>query len=374
VSFFDDEPDEPTRVTRPARPRRAATAGGGGRDGSPPPADIARRRQFLLFGGLALVALLLLFFVKSCAGTRHKNALKDYNREVTSIVQSSDRTVSKQLFDVLSKGGQSQDVTVAVNQVRLVAEEDAKRARDLDAPDDVVAAQHDLEMVMNFRAEGVKNIGDLLTKALSNQPTAVAAIRGIAGQMQMFLASDVVYSQRVAPLIVDALDDNDLHDQAVSPSKFLPNIGWLDAAKVGDKLNPDAGADSSSVTGEVKPGTHGHGIISVKAGGVALSPTGSGINRVAAKAPLAVEVTYANQGENDESNVTISVKITGGPKTISTTKRLNQTKAGTQAAVPIQLKSVPPQGSSTTMTVTVKPVPGEKKTDNNTSTYTILFT
>ncbi len=162
---------------------------------------------------------------------------------------------------MLSKGGASQDVTVAVNQVRLVAEEDAKRARDLDAPDDVAAAQHDLELVMNFRAEGVKNIGDLLTKALSNQPTAVAAIRGIAGQMQMFLASDVVYSQRVAPLIVDALDDNDLHDQAVSPSKFLPNIGWLDAAKVGNKINPDAGAASSSVdrrgqAGHARPRHH----------------------------------------------------------------------------------------------------------------------
>ena len=121
MSFFDDEPDEPTRVTRPARPRRAATAGGRGRTVRAP-ADIARRRQFVLFGGLAVVALLLLLFVKSCSSTRHKNALKDYNRDVTSIVQSSDRTVSKQLFDVLSKGGASQDVTVAVNQVRLVAE------------------------------------------------------------------------------------------------------------------------------------------------------------------------------------------------------------------------------------------------------------
>jgi hypothetical protein len=370
VSFFDDEPDEPTRVTRPARPRRAATAGGP--PGGVPPSDIARRRQFALFGGLAVVAILLLLFAKSCSNTRHKNALKDYNREVTSIVQSSDRTVSKQLFDVLSKGGASQDVTVAVNQVRLVAEEDAKRARDLDAPDDVAAAQHDLELVMNLRADGVKDIGDQLPRALSNQPSAVAAIRSIAGQMQSFLASDVVYSQRVAPLIVDAMDDNDLHEQIVSSSKFLPNIGWLDAAKVGAKINPDAGADSSSATGEVKAGTHGHGIVSVKAGGVALSPTG--VNRVPAKAPLAVEVTYANQGENDESNVTLSVKVTGGPKTISSTKRLNQTKAGTQAAVPMQLTSVPPQGQSTTMTVTVKPVPGEKKVDNNTSTYTILFT
>ncbi len=87
---------------------------------------------------------------------------------------------------MLSKGGASQDVTLAVNQVRIVAEKDAQRARDLDAPDDVAAAQHDLELVMNLRAEGVKNIGDLLTKALSNQPSAVAAIRGVAGQMQSF--------------------------------------------------------------------------------------------------------------------------------------------------------------------------------------------
>ncbi len=128
------------------------------------------------------------------------------------------------------------------------------------------------------------------------------------------------------------------------------------------------------MTGEVKPGTHGHGIVSVTAGGVALSPTGSGINRVPSKTPLPVQVTYANQGENDESNVTISVKITGGPKTISATKRPQQTKAGTQATVPIQLTSVPPRQQSTTMTVTIKPVPGEKKTDNNTTTYTILFT
>jgi hypothetical protein len=368
VSFFDDEPDEPTRVTRPARPRRAAT---GGRAAATPPADVARRRQFVLFGVLAVFAILLLLFARSCSNTRHKNALKDYNRDVASIVESSDRSVSKQLFDVLSKGGASQDVTVAVNQVRLVAEEDAKRARDLNAPDDVAAAQHDFELVMNLRAEGVKNIGDLLSRALSNQPTAIAAIRGVAGQMQAFLASDVVYSQRVAPLIIDALNAKGITEQDVAASKFLPNIGWLDAAKVGKKINPDAGADSSSATGEIKPGTHGHGIISVTAGGAALTP--AGVNHVAAKAPLTVSVTYANQGQNDESNVSISVKVTGGPKTITATKRLNQTKAGTQAAVPIQVTSVPPKGTPAKMTVTIKPVPGEQKTDNNTSTYTILF-
>ncbi len=370
MSFFDDEPDEPTRVTRPARPRRAAPAGAAAHV---PPPDVARRRQFVLFAGLALIALLLILFVRSCSSTRHKNALKDYNREVTSIVQDSDSNVSRQLFDILNKGGSTQDVTAAVNQVRIVAEDDAKRAKALDAPDDAAAAQTNLELVMNLRESGVREIGDQLGKALSNQPTANAAIRRIAGQMQAFLASDVVYSQRVNPLLTQALKDNDLSDQTVVASRFLPSIGWLDATRVGDQLNPDADTSSPNSSGAVKPGTHGHGLVGVTAGGVQLQPGGA-VNRVTAKAPLAVQVTYANQGENDESNVTVSVRVTSsGSKTITGTKKLNQTKAGTQGVVPVQLTTVPPKGTSSTMTVRVAPVRGEQKTDNNQQTYTILF-
>jgi hypothetical protein len=370
VSFFDDEPDEPTRVTRPARPRRSAAPAGAAHRPDP---EIARRRQFVLFGGLAIIAIILIFTVKSCSSTRHKNALKDYNRDVASIVQSSDDQVSKPLFDVLQGGGgQTQDVRVAVNQVRLVAEEDAKRARALNAPDDVAAAQHDLELTMNLRAAGVTKIGDLLPRALSNQPSAAESIRRIAGQMQSFLASDVVYSQRTAPLIREALDDNGIGGQTIATSRFLPNIGWLDAAQVGARINPDAGAGSTPGTGEVKAGTHGHGVISVKSGTTTLVP-GTVVNRLPATAPVPLEITYANQGENDESNVTITAKVTGGPKAITATKRINQTKAGTTATTTLELRSVPPKGSSTMLTVTIKPVAGEKKTDNNTQTYTVLF-
>jgi hypothetical protein len=382
VSFFDDEPDEPTRITRPARPRRAAPAGGaarprggggggGGRAGTPP-SDIARRRQFVLFGGLAVVAILLILTVRSCAGTRAKNALKDYNRDVTSIVQSSDGTVSKQLFDVLGGTGSQKDVQVAVQQVRLEAEQDAERARKLNAPSDVAEAQHDFEMVMNFRLSGVTEIAGQLNKALSSQPSAADAIRRIAGQMQQFLASDVVYSQRVQPQIQSALRDKDINDQQVPASRFLPSIGWLDADQVSQKLNPSTSADSSTGRGTPKPGTHGHGLLSTKVGSVALQP-GSAINKVTAATPLPVEVSYANQGQNDETNVVITVTITGGPRRISVNKTLNQTKAGTQGAVTINVPSAPPKGTSTVMKVTIKPVNGEVNTTNNTSSYTVLF-
>jgi len=368
VSFFDDEPDEPTRVTRPARPRRASTAATAGA----PPADVARRRQFVLFAGLAIIIIFIILLARGCAGTRHKNALKDYNRDVTSIVQDSDRNVSRQLFDILEKGGSTQDVSAAVNQVRVVAEDDAKRARGLSAPSDVSSAQTNLELVMNLRQSGVTAIGNQLAKALSTSPTATTAIQRVAGEMQSFLASDVVYSQRVRPLLRQALDDNGLGDQTVVASKFLPSIGWLDPNQVGDKLNPNADTSSPNSTGDIKPGTHGHGLVSTAAGGVTLQP--SGVNRVEAKAPLTVNVTYANQGENDESNVKVTVKVTSsGSKTIESTKTINQTKAGTQGTVPIQLSSVPPKGTSSTMTVRIAPVRGEQKTDNNGSSYTILF-
>lgn len=385
MSFFDDEPDdEPTRVTRPARPRRAAPAGGGGarpRGGGgggraggagTPPADIARRRQFVLFGGLAVIAILLIFTVRSCGSTRAKNALKDYNRNVTSIVQSSDGEVSKQLFDVLGGTGNQRDVQVAVQQVRLEAENDAKRAKELNAPSDVTTAQHDFEMVMNFREAGVTEIAEQLNKALSSQPGAQDAIRRIAGQMQQFLASDVVYSQRVKPLIEQALKDKDINDQQVPASRFLPSIGWLDPDQVSAKLNPSAGSDSSTGRGTPKPGTHGHGLLSTRIGNVTLQP-GSAINKVTAATPLPVEVSYANQGENDETNVDINVTITGGPRRISVDKRLNQTKAGTQGAVTINIPTAPPKGTSTVMKVTIKPVNGEINTTNNTSSYTVLF-
>lgn len=373
MSFFDDdEPDEPTRVTRPARPRRTATAGRAQAGGRPEP-DIARRRQAVLLGGLAIVLILLIIGVNSCLDSRHDRALKDYNREVSSIVESSDKQVSRQLFDVLQGGGAANDMQVAVNQVRLVAEEDVKRAKGLDVPGDVKAAHRNLELVLNLRADGVRKIADLLPTALSTQAGAQDALRRVAGEMQAFLASDVVYSQRVAPLIKEGLDDNGISGQSIAQSQFLPSIGWLDANQVAQTLNPDAASGTETPSGIVKPGLHGHGLVSVSAGGVTLQP-GEVVNRIPAADGRTFDVTFANQGENDEQNVKVSVKITGAGSPISVSKTVNQTRAGTNSTVPITLNAAPPTGRAVTIEVAVAPVPGEKKTDNNKQTYTALFT
>ncbi len=375
MSFFD-EGDEPTRVrTRPARPRRPATAGGGG-SGGPPDRQTARLRQAVGLGALAIVAILIVLGFKGCLDSRKENALKDYNRNVTAVINDSDQSVGKPFFQRMSNGAKNASgLSVQINELRLLAEDDVKRAKGFDVPGDMSAAQRYLELVLNLRLEGLTKIGDQIPAALGRGQASQNAIDKIAGEMQNFLTSDVVYSQRVAPLIQDALDKNGVHGQQIAGSRFMTDVGWLAPATVASALGQSA-SGGSSTTGPAAPGLHGHGLVGTSIGTVALQPEAPGVvNRPPWSSNPTITVKLANQGENDESNVkvTVEVKPTTG-KAITATKTLGQTKAGQPASVNIALGNAPPAGVATTLTVSIAKVPGEQKTDNNHSSYTVIFT
>jgi hypothetical protein len=375
MSFFD-EGDEPTRVTRPARPRTPTT--GSGPPGAGPPLDpqTVRMRQAVAIGVGLLLLILLVFGVKGCLDSRKENALKDYNRDVTAVITDSDEHVSKPFFELLASGSrQANDLQVQANQYRLAAEEDLKRAKGFNVPDDVKTAHEDLLLTLSLRAGALEKIADKLPTALSRQggsnPTATAAISEIAGQMQAFLASDVVYSQRVVPWVKEALDKNSIGGQTIAESQFLPKLNWLAPDYVASKLNvPIAGKGGTG--GTIAPGTHGHGLVSVGVGALTLQPSPA-VNRMPAGAGLSFDIKFQNQGQNDETDVKITVKIKGAGKTLSASRTVNQTKAGSPAEVTIPLATAPPIGQPVTITVTISAVPGEKKTDNNTQSYTAIF-
>jgi subtilase family serine protease len=98
-------------------------------------------------------------------------------------------------------------------------------------------------------------------------------------------------------------------------------------------------------------------------------------NRIAAGADLAFDVTFANQGENEESDVNVRVRIRGETgKPITAQKRVPSTKPGANTEVTVPLGQAPPIGTPVTIEVSVPKVPGEQKTDNNRQTYTAIFT
>jgi peptidoglycan hydrolase-like protein with peptidoglycan-binding domain len=220
-----------------------------------------------------------------------------------------------------------------------------------------------------------------LGKIASEVRTAVAQEQGddsaeavdqIAAQMQQFLASDVVYDARVLPLIQEELADKEIGGQETQDSQFLPSLEWLDSGFVADQLGAEGGGNTRT-DGEPAPGLHGHGLESVSVGDVTLQP-GETANRIPAGSNVVFNVTFANQGDNDESDVNVAVRIDGDGERISARKRVDQTKAGTNSEVAIPLTEAPPIGTPVTIEVEVGKVPGEEKTDNNSQTYTAIFT
>ena len=221
----------------------------------------------------------------------------------------------------------------------------------------------------------MRKIGDKLPAALvegrDNAQSAETALSQIAGQMEQFLASDVVYSQRTAPFISEALAGADVQGQRVRVSRFLPSLGWLDKDTIADRLGSQRANGGRGARTTAAPGLHGHSLDSVAVGTTTLQPGTTATELPASPAP-AFTVKLANGGDNDETEVVVTAKLAVNGKTTTRKKTIAQTKAGAAATVTIPLGSTPPVGTAT-LTVSVGTVPGEENKANNQQTYTILF-
>jgi hypothetical protein len=365
VSFFDED-DEPRSSPRP---RRSAAVGG-----APPDQNTLLVRRAGAIGLFVLILFILFFGVRACASSRKENALKDYNREVSSIIKESDQQVGAPFFQLLGQASSDSpaDLQTNISGYRVQAEAQLKQAKSLSVPDEMKGAQQSLLLALQFRRDGLAAIAEKIRTALGDEGDAAnTAITQIAGQMQTFLASDVLYQARVSPLIKHALDDADITGQTIASSRFLPGIEWLSEKTVAAELDQQL-TGGTRKTGEVAPGLHGTGLESVTVGDTKLQPDAP--NRLPASADTAFVVRFTNQGENDEFDVKVTVAIEGGDKPIKVSRTVDTVAKGQTAEATLALGQKPPTGAAVTVKVTVAKVPGEQKTDNNTASYDVLFT
>jgi len=177
----------------------------------------------------------------------------------------------------------------------------------------------------------------------------------------------------VVPLIKGALDRAEIGGQQVDTSRFVPGIQWLSPTFVGEQLGSGGGgADPGAADEEPAPGTHGTGLESVSVGDTTLTPDGS--NRISAAGPPTFDVRFANQGENDEQDVRVDVTVqgeTGGA--IRGSDTVDAIAQGASATASVRLPRTPPTGEALTITVRVRPVPGEEMEENNSQEYQALF-
>ncbi len=330
------------------------------------------RRVAALGIGL-LVVVLLVFGVKGCLNSRQEQALKDYNREVSSVVQDADANADA-FFETLSSGAQpSTDVQSEVNQLRFRAQALTKQAQSISVPGDMREAQRNLLLSLSLLQEAMSKVAEKLPAALStDSATAVPAVKAIAGEMQAFDAANVVYNRRSAAIIKQVLDDKAIGGQTIQFSSYLQNLGWLQPSTVAKRINSQAGrgaGDGGST--EPTPGLHGHGLLGVNVGSVALQPGQA--NRIPASSSVSFAAKVANQGDNAETDVRVRVQIKGAGDTITVQRVVDQTMPKTETTVTIPLGQAPPIGQPVTITVEVLPVGGEKNTANNSASYPALF-
>jgi hypothetical protein len=196
-----------------------------------------------------------------------------------------------------------------------------------------------------------------------------SATEQIAANMQMFLASDVIYSQRAYAFMRDAIKRNDIAGVSIPASQFLPSLDWLDPAIVDDVLSRARGGGTSNAA--VAPGLHGTGITAVTA-----LPSGEPLvegspNSLSGVKTIAVDVQ--NQGENVERSVVVTLQISGAGSTIRLQETIPSIAAGETKKVTIPITRTPAKGATATLKIDVRRVPGEENTDNNRKSFEVTF-
>jgi hypothetical protein len=322
----------------------------------------------LIAAGIALVVLIVIVVVVSgCVKSAHTEALKNYNRDVSRIATESDERVSAPLFSTLTDaaGKSAVAVQVQVNQLLMESQSLATNAKNLNAPGAMAAAQRDLTLVMNLRAEGLTKIAALLPTALGGQGKQASTL--IAGDMEIFLASDVVYSQRVSPLIQQTLGSNGVKGLSTASTHFLPNIGWLEPTVVQARITGQAANGQS----QLSAGTHGSALLGTSVGATALQPEPT-LNHISGGGSPTFTVNIENAGTAPESNVKVDVTVSAGGKQLKASHVVNSAEPGTKFNVEIPVSGIP-LGVASKIEVNVEAVPGETNTENNKNTYLAIF-
>jgi hypothetical protein len=327
---------------------------------------MVRRRAAVGIGVVLLILIILL--INGCLNSEKEQALKNYNRDAGQIAHESDESVSGPVFSALSgAGGKSAlNVEVQIDQLRIQAQTLATRAKNLSVPAEMAAAQRALLLALDLRAEALTKIAALTPTALGGQ--GKQAITQIAGDMEIFLASDVIYSQRVAPLIQQALRSAGVRGLSTASSHSLPNLGWLEATTVQSRIS---GQPASSSSTPAVTGNHGSALKGVTVGTNTLEaePT---LNHIKAGSNPTFTVMAENSGEANETNVKVDVTITAGGKQYKASHVIEKTEPGKTVNVDIPVIGVP-LGAAAKIEVFIEGVPGENDLENNKGVFLAVF-
>ena len=374
MSFFEEGDEPRTTIATERRPGRRAR-------GQPPRRPLDERtvlaRRAGAIAALVVVVVVVVFGLRAYLTSQQTQALKDYNSNVTTLLQNEQQQVAQQFFGTLNNIAGTSGQALTADQSNLyqdavTARMDAQTAAGWSVPGSCADAQRDLLIVLDMRYEAIDKVQAAIVQAITG-PGGDAQIKDIAGDMGMIYASDILYKVRVAPLIEQALTNAGIQigGGAVYGAPFLPDQSWTTAGYVAGKI---LGYTPPALGGAVGTGPHGHTLVDVLVGGTALAQGSGVINPITYTKGLTFTVDFSNDGANDEFNVHTQLTLSSAStSTLTASQETRETQPGNTYSATLGFPQTPPIGPVLKLTAAVLPVAGEKDLSNNTQVYYVRF-
>lgn len=365
---FDFFEEPATReATRPERPPRRTR--GPRRPQGPPSGLTPLLRLVGLISFAILVVVLLVFWISSCRGEAKKDRYQGYMQDVQEVANQSER-IGNQLATTLTRPEVRQAALVrtldgyAKQQEQLVT-----RAQELDPPGPL-RGQHESQIdALQFRVSGLRGLADAFGTRGGNA-TQVGNL--IAAQYRRLVSSDVVWDDLFKDPAAAELRRQDLRGINVPDSNFVTNPDLGTSRALGNIWERVRGQASTGGGTAARPGTHGHNLVSVTVvGGSRLNP--NALNKIVATTDLSFEVVFENSGDSTETGIEVELTIQKETEPLTRTQRVDLTEPGQDVRVVFRNVGPVPFVQRTTLQVSVKPVPSEQNTSNNTAEYPVIF-
>jgi hypothetical protein len=353
-----------------ARPEREQRRVRGPRRPPGPPSGLTPLLRLVgLISFAILVVVLLVFWISSCRGEAKQDRYQGYMQDVQEVADRSER-IGNQLATALTRPDVRQAALVrtldgfAQQQAQLVA-----TAQAFDPPGPLREQDAHLVDALQFRVSGLRGLADAFG-ARSGNATQVG--NRISTQYRRLVSSDVVWDDLFKDPAAAELRRQDLRGINVPDSNFVsnPDLGTARAlSNIWERVRGQTPTDGGTAT---RPGSHGHNLVSVTVvGGSRLNP--NALNKIVATTDLAFEVVFENSGDSTETGIEVELTIQKETEPLTRTQRVDLTEPGEEVRVVFRNIQPVPFVQRTTLQVSVKPVPSEQNTSNNSAEYPVIF-
>jgi CARDB protein len=372
--FVDDETRELPPPTGPGgtRPPGGPPPGGPRGPRRPqfrPPQGITPLLRLAGFVAFAiLVVVLLAVWVQGCAGDDTQTTYENYMADIGAVGRDSQK-IGSDLATLLTTPGLAQsELETRLGGLLQQQQLDVTRAQDIDAPGPLTPANASAIEALQFRVSGLQGLLDTF-RSTKDSDDATAAGQQLAAQGQRLEASDVVWKDLFQGAATETMSTEGVNDVTAPASVFVQNADLYTARSMSAIWQRVHGAS----TGGTSPGAHGSALAytKVQPANIQLSTTNE--TRIDISTDLSFEVGVQNSGENQEVGVKVTLTIPAQPTPIVKNGTIDVIDPGETKIVTFSDFPDFPFGEDVTVQVSVKPVPGETNTGNNSAEYPVVF-